>query len=124
MFRAVLYAAAALFTFGIATVSAAADDRLICGDWHSEESVAACSRLISQNPNVAAYYYYRGNAYRAKRDNDRAIADYGQAIWLDPKDAEAYFNRGNAYNGKGDYDRAIADFDEAIRLDPKIRHRL
>jgi lipoprotein NlpI len=64
-------------------------------------------------------YNNRGNAYKAKGDNDRAIADYNQAISLDPKDALAYNNRGNAYKAKGDNDRAIADYNQAISLDPK-----
>jgi tetratricopeptide (TPR) repeat protein len=32
----------------------------------------------------------RGLAYRAKGDNDRAIADYNEAIRLDPRLAQAY----------------------------------
>jgi tetratricopeptide (TPR) repeat protein len=70
-------------------------------------------------PKLAAAFTNRGNAYRAKGDNDRAIAHYSEVI-LDPKFAIAFNNRGNAYRAKGDYDRAIADYDEAIRLDPKV----
>ena len=62
------------------------------------------------------------HAYGDKGENDRAIADYNEAIRLDPKYAAAYNNRGNAYRDKGDTDRAIADFNEAIRLDPKLAH--
>ena len=56
--------------------------------------------------------------YGNKGDQDRAIADYDQAIRLDPGLAHAYANRGSAYTDKMDYDRAIADLDQAIRLDP------
>ena len=38
----------------------------------------------------------------SKRDIDRAIADYDQAIRLNPRFAIAYNNRGNAYDDKGD----------------------
>ena len=68
-------------------------------------------------------YNNRGNAYQAKGDYDRAIADYTEAIRLDPKFADAYYERGAAYSAKGDYDRAIADYTEAIRLNPKIHVR-
>ncbi len=63
-------------------------------------------------------------AYAAKRDYDRAIADYDKAIELDPANALAYNNRGRAYADKGDHDRAIADYDKAIQLDPKFAQRL
>ena len=65
-------------------------------------------------------YNNRGLAYSDKGENDRAIADYTEAIRLDPKYANAYINRGLAYREKGETDRAIADFTEAIRLDPKF----
>jgi tetratricopeptide (TPR) repeat protein len=119
MFRTVLCVAAALFTFGIATVSAAADDLETCGRRQDEKAVAACSRLINQNPRDAATFYNRGHAYDNKGEIDRAISDYSEAIRLDQKWAGAYNDRGFAYLGKGEFDRAIADFDAYIRLDQK-----
>jgi lipoprotein NlpI len=62
----------------------------------------------------------RGSAYHDKGDNDRAIADYNEAIRLDPKHARAFIGRGIAFSDKGDNDRAIADYNEAIRLDAKF----
>ena len=61
----------------------------------------------------------RGVAYSSKGDQDRAIADFNEAIQLDPKYALAFASRAFAYASKRDNDRAIADFNEAIRLDPK-----
>ena len=60
----------------------------------------------------------RGNAYRARGDNDRAIADFSQAIRLAPKFADAYYNRGLAYFYSGTLDKALADVSEASDLDP------
>ena len=57
---------------------------------------------------------------RPKGDNDRAIADYDQALTLNPKFAMAYSNRSAAYKAKGDNDHAAADFKAAVRLDPKL----
>ena len=56
----------------------------------------------------------------SKKEYDKAIADYTEAIRLDPKYARAYNNRGDAWYGKKEYDKAIADYTEAIRLDPEI----
>jgi tetratricopeptide (TPR) repeat protein len=53
-----------------------------------------------------------------KGDNDRAIADYNEAIRLQPGYALAYNNRGGAYVRTGDFDRAINDYTEAIRINP------
>jgi tetratricopeptide (TPR) repeat protein len=63
-------------------------------------------------------YYGRGEAYSDKKDYEKAIVDYTEAIRLDPTDEMAYFSRGIAYSHKKDYDKAIADYTEAIRLDP------
>ena len=55
-----------------------------------------------------------------KREFDRALSEYDEAIRLDPRNGMAYSGRGCASTEKGEFDRAIASFDEAIRLDPKI----
>jgi tetratricopeptide (TPR) repeat protein len=59
-----------------------------------------------------------GDDYRARREYDRAIEIYTEAIRLDPRRAAAYIDRGNSYYNKKDYDRAIQDFTEAIELKP------
>jgi len=61
----------------------------------------------------------RGEAAFDKKDYDKAIADYTEAIRLDPNYYNYYNRRGDAYNIKKDYDKAIADYTEAIRLDPE-----
>ena len=78
---------------------------------------ATISKLIAKN-NAEAYNN-RGIAYQNKGDNDRAIADYSEAIRLNPKFADAFANRAWAYLSKKDADSAIADFTRAIELNPK-----
>jgi tetratricopeptide (TPR) repeat protein len=62
--------------------------------------------------------------FMRKGDDDKAIANDNRAIRLNPgapeylDAARAFLSRGVAYARKGDARRAIADFDEAIRLNP------
>ncbi|HEY6257114.1 MAG TPA: caspase family protein [Xanthobacteraceae bacterium] len=81
--------------------------------------IKGCTATIHANAKAAWAYNNRGNAYLAKGDEDRAIADFTEAIRLDPKNMLAFYNRGIAYHAKGDEDHAIADGSQAIRLDPK-----
>jgi len=54
----------------------------------------------------------------ARKQADRSLAGFDEAIRLDPNNPAAYLSRGDAWFGKHDYDKAIADYTEAIRLDP------
>jgi tetratricopeptide (TPR) repeat protein len=94
------------------------------GSPSTEQVIRGCTAVIQfkreTKTNRSISYNNRGNAYQTKGDNDRAIADYSEAIRLGPKNAGSYYNRGSVYEGKGDFDRTIADYNEAIRLDPKL----
>jgi tetratricopeptide (TPR) repeat protein len=116
--------AAFLTLAGPVSVSrAVTDDSDTCVHGSGDAAIAACTQAINsgrwRGSDLAWAYTNRGNRYREKGDNDRAIADLNQAIALDPKVAKAYNNRGLAYAAKGDNDRAIADLNQAIALDPK-----
>jgi tetratricopeptide (TPR) repeat protein len=69
-------------------------------------------------PTAAVRAFHRGNAFADKKEYDKAIADYSEAIRLDPTYVAAFNNRGLAFADKEEYDKAIADYIEAIRLDP------
>ena len=81
-------------------------------------------RPSDSTPRMRAAYHNRGIAWGEKKEYDKAIADFDEAIRLDPKDAVAYNNRGIAWHDKREYDKAIADYTEAIRLDPEARRRV
>lgn len=100
---------------------AAADQ---CDDLRDPEPrIVACTQSIKSGKwkgrNQAINYGNRGQAYQRKGDNDRAMADYNQAISIDPKNPVFFNNRGIVYRNKGDFDRAIADYTQAISLNPK-----
>ena len=52
----------------------------------------------------------RGDVWNAKKDYDRAFADYDAAIRLEPGAASYYTARGTANDNRGDQDKVIADF--------------
>jgi tetratricopeptide (TPR) repeat protein len=93
MNRLLLPFASALFVL-VATLAAPAwaDDAETCKKVGGDDSLAACTRLISSQTlrggDLAQAYASRGVIYiRFKGDWDRAIADYGEALRLDPKNA-------------------------------------
>jgi tetratricopeptide (TPR) repeat protein len=85
--------------------------------------ISGCSEVIrsgrESSKNLAIAFNNRGNGFHAKKQYDRAIEDYDEAIRLDPNFALAYNNRGDTRMHQNDLDRAIADFSAAIRINPK-----
>jgi tetratricopeptide (TPR) repeat protein len=116
----------ALFTTTL--LAQATADVKACEEKKGDEAIAACTRAIDAAPkgkNIATVYYNRGVEWDAKKDYDRAIADYSEAIKLNSKYAEAFNNRGRMYRAKRERDLALADYESAIRLAPKrgLYHR-
>jgi tetratricopeptide (TPR) repeat protein len=80
--------------------SAAADQSACDSPRDPEAAIIDCTQSINSGKwkghYLAAFYNNRAAAYRAKGDNDRALADLNEAIRLDPKLAMAFNNRGAA----------------------------
>jgi len=87
-----------------------------------EERFALLDEAIRRNPNDAEAYFKRGSAYRSvgKRQHDRALADYSEAIRLNQKHLKAYAWRASIHHAKGQYDLAIADLDQIVRARPNL----
>lgn len=88
-----------------------------------DDAVAAIAATVtgykqsgSRDAFLAVLAWRRGNGFRKRGDNDRALESYGAAIRFAPDDAQFYKSRGDAYFDTSQYDRAIADYGEAIRL--------
>jgi tetratricopeptide (TPR) repeat protein len=58
--------------------------------------------------------------YHSKGEQEKAIADYSEAIRLRPDNPIAFYNRADVYEERKEYDKAEADRDEAIRLCPGL----
>jgi len=131
MFRPLLFSALTVFVISSTFLSAArAADETLDDCAKSEDAnrkIAACSEIVrdagESTKGRAAAFFQRGGAYSSKRDYDRAIADYSEAIRLDPKNALAFIFRAGAYYEKRDYSRTIADCNEAIRASPEGEHQ-
>ena len=60
-----------------------------------------------------------GMAYRAVKDFENAVIQFGETICLDPEHPEAYFNRGHSYASLNQHRYAITDFNKAFCFNPK-----
>jgi tetratricopeptide (TPR) repeat protein len=126
-------AATALLLSVLAIDRAAADPKDAClQGTRVDEIIEACTREISsqlatgrtRGHDIALIFFRRGTVM-LKRDTDRAMRDFGEAIKADPGFAEVYEARGMQFLvRKNDLSHAIADFDQAIRLAPTNVHFL
>lgn len=54
-----------------------------------ETAMGHFDSVVSQNPDLADGYYYRGLIYLQQGDNEKALADFQRFLELDPEHAEA-----------------------------------
>jgi tetratricopeptide (TPR) repeat protein len=79
--------------------------------------IGACGQLIHSNMAshriLAAFYAFRGIAYRDKGDDPDAIKDFTKAIDLKPDYADAFAFLGALLEKQGKQDEAATDFERA-----------
>ena len=92
--------------------------RALCDEGDSQGAIAACSKAIALEPDLAEAYYVRGLTHQSAGENDLAIADFAEAIGKRPDFAKAYNARGLTYLLKCDYARTRSDLQRVIELDP------
>ena len=101
-----------------------ADDLTACRDRQRDlqTRLDPCERLIAagelSGKDLATALSVRGGALLAKRDYDKAMAAFNEAVAADPDDPGPLTGRGWAYVQKGDDDHALADFNMALKLRP------
>src|ERR1700736_6549493 len=71
------------------------------GEASPDLQIGGCTTVIQSGRestrNLAIAFNNRGNAYHEKKEYDRAISDYDEAIKLDSNYARAFYNRGISY---------------------------
>ena len=61
-------------------------------------------------------YFIQGLKCEEKKEYEKAIYFYSEAIKCDPSNSEAYFGRGNVYDDLKMYENAIDDYNQHLRL--------
>jgi tetratricopeptide (TPR) repeat protein len=122
------FALSALVLCSIARLAVAGpelgDDVAACRDRQGEAQARqdACERVIvggkATPKDLAIALGVRGNALLNKRDNDKAIAAYADALKSDPDNVGIIDARGIAYERKGQDDLAMADYNLALQKRP------
>lgn len=84
-----------------------------------EGAIGYFTAQIDTNRDRAGDHLSRGLVWSSLGDEDKALADFDEAIKLGRRDSYAYRLRGISLGRKGNRPEAIAAFNEAIRSDPK-----
>jgi tetratricopeptide (TPR) repeat protein len=120
--RVFLSAIALCGTILLSSAEAQTNDVAVCESVSGQTSIDACTRLIASKQfngaPLATIFNNRGEAYDLMGEDEKAFADFSEALRLNPNFAAAFDNRAELYRWKGDYERGIADYNSAIRLDP------
>jgi len=94
----------------------------------SDLIINGCTAVIESGKftgkDLANIFNSRGNAYAMKREFDRAIADYDQAIRLAPNNPGPFMNRAHAKWGKAIGQRVMPTWRGSNRCVPRIWRRV
>ena len=99
-------------------------------DGEIEKAIESFTEAISLVPHWVPAHGYRGDAYAAIKEYEKAISDYSKAIQLAPVVPEnraalirIYTGRGKAYKELGDDTKAEADFMKAREIEANIKSK-
>jgi tetratricopeptide (TPR) repeat protein len=93
--------------------------RDILSEKNSQKKMEALDLLVQNHPDFVDAYIYRGQTYQAKKDYQKAIQDFDQALYLEPdltKVIKIHEILGELYTEINDTQNAFKDFDQAIQL--------
>lgn len=75
-------------------------------------------KTVEESPLSVFARINLGNIYVEKREYDKAIQKFNEALSLNPNASKAYSNLGKLYCLKGDYQRSLHYYGEALQLSP------
>lgn len=84
----------------------------------SPAALDAAQRKVTQSPDEAASFIYRGNVWYERGDYAAAVRDFSQALKLDATRAEALYDRALAYEKQGNTKAARKDYGALLQLQP------
>ena len=76
-------------------------------------------QVLALNPFNEKAYLLKGSYYLLKKEFDKSIAVYDEALEINPNFAQAYHERGRAKLEKGDKQGSMEDMKRAIELAPE-----
>ena len=82
-----------------------------------DELIELCTFVIDRGSGLPVVYLTRGEAYRFRKQYNRAIGDFTEAIRLFPEYGVAHQRRGQVYMEKAQYRLAIDNLTKAIEFD-------
>jgi tetratricopeptide (TPR) repeat protein len=92
------------------------EKRYAAGDY--KKAIGYFDQAIRLEPEVAAFYFSRGNCRHQIRECAQAVDDYNQAIELESGRADYYYARGRCLSEGREFRSAIQNLTRAIRLAP------
>ncbi len=82
-----------------------------------EEKIEILEQKIDKNECNDTDYYNLATLYAKKRNWDKAIENFRNALSLNPENKQAYNNLGNVYFNLNEVDPAISNYAKAINID-------
>ncbi len=84
----------------------------------SDTAIELFTTWIRESP-TADNYINRGNCYAVRKEFDKALADFSQAIQTEPKNIRPLLYRATVFRVQKEIAKALADLDLAVQIDPR-----
>jgi tetratricopeptide (TPR) repeat protein len=85
------------------------------------EAIVTLSRTISFTDTCSECFLYRGFAYKALKQYDKALQDFDSFIKIDTNEALGYANRASVYYLQNNYKSSLQDYMRAHQLDTNAK---